>query len=462
MFKSLSGRFFVLTLVFVMIAEILIFVPSVARFREDYLMIRLEKAQIAAFTLLATDMVSEDVEQELLENAGVYNVILRRDDTRQLVLSSDIPANVEFSYDLRDATAWVLIRDAMMQIFSPNHHVARVLGDPLRGGGEFIEVTIDTEPLRAAMLDYGRRILVLSAVISAITSALLFLAVQRVLVRPIRSVIDHMLLYAESPEDARRIIHPSSSVTEIREAEEALHSMQTQLSHALRQKERLAQLGGAVARISHDLRNMLTTASLFTDRIERSEDPVVSRLAPKLLNALTRAVSLCEGTLAFGKAAEPAPEMTFFDLSDLVIEVVEAENAAIENALVSVATRVPDGMELFADPEQMYRVIGNLVRNARQALQATTAGGEILIQAVEQDAEWMVCVSDNGPGLPLRARENLFQPFQGGVRKGGTGLGLAIVAELVRGHGGRIDLKKSDETGTLFEIHLPRALVKKA
>ena len=171
----------------------------------------------------------------------------------------------------------------------------RVIGAPVREAGLLIEVTMETAPLRAAMIDYGVRILILSAVISVFTAVLLFGAVRIVLVKPIKGVVGYMQRYAAAPEDARGIIHPSSSVVELREAEEALMQLQTELTQALKQRERLAQLGGAVAKVSHDLRNILTSAQLFTDRIEMSEDPLVRRLAPKLVNSITRAVSLCEG-----------------------------------------------------------------------------------------------------------------------------------------------------------------------
>ncbi|NHX28330.1 sensor histidine kinase, partial [Escherichia coli] len=153
--------------------------------------------------------------------------------------------------------------------------VIRVIGEPVQRAGLLIEVTMSTAPLRMAMIDYGLRILALSAVISVITAFLLFLAVRRILVVPIRNVVQAMQAYADAPEDARRIITPSSRVVELREAEAALQTMETQLTGALKQKERLAQLGGAVAKISHDLRNILTTAQLFADRMEGSEDPAV-------------------------------------------------------------------------------------------------------------------------------------------------------------------------------------------
>lgn len=455
--NSLSGRFLLLTTVFVMLAEILIFVPSVARFREDYLLLRLERAQIASLALLADDMIDAELETELLESAGVFNVVLRRDQVSQLMLTSEIPAPIHSTYDLRDATAWVLIRDALSRIVDTEERVVRVIGQPLRGGGLLIEVTMETMPLRVAMIEYGLNILLLSAVISIFTAGLLFFAVKRFIVAPIRGVVDHMQGYASAPEDARQIIKPMAGVTELREAEEALQSMQTQLTSALRQKERLAQLGGAVAKVSHDLRNILTSAQLFTDRIETSEDPLVTRLAPKLVNSITRAVNLCESTLAFGKAEEPAPMLSRFALFEVTDDIIDSERLAIMGSDLTIIDEVPRGLILRADPEQLYRVIGNLIRNARQAMISTSKSGSVTLRATEDDENWIICVSDTGPGLPLKAREHLFTPFQGGIRKGGSGLGLAISAELVKGHGGCLELQKSDENGTEFAIFLPKS-----
>jgi hypothetical protein len=457
--NSLSGRFLILTAVFVMLAEVMIFVPSVARFREDYLLLRLEKAQIASLALLADDMLTSDLEKELLENAGVFNVVLNRDQVRQLVLSSPIPTPIEATYDLRDPSAMELIQDAMMRLLTPENDVIRVIGNPVREAGLLIEVTMETAPLRMAMIDYGLRILLLSAVISVITAILLFLAVRRFLVRPIERVIRAMTSYASAPEDARRIIEPSAGVTELRSAETALAMMQTQLTGALKHKERMAQLGGAVAKISHDLRNILTVAQLFVDRLEVSKDPAVQRAAPKLVNSISRAVNLCESTLAFGKAEEPPPKLNRVMLADIVDDVIEAERLASRTHDLSFSEDVPSGMVVRADPEQLYRVLGNLVGNARQAIIASGKPGEISVIAKEDDMEWAIRVVDTGPGLPAKAREHLFQPFQGNARKGGIGLGLAISSDLIRGHGGRLTLLASGDEGTTFEICLPKSVV---
>ncbi len=456
MTNSLSGRFLILTVIFVMLAEIFIFVPSVARFREDYLLARLERAQIASLALEADDMISPALEAELLRNAEVYNVVLRRDEIRQLALSSPIPSPITATYDMRNATGMTLIGDALGTLLDTQERVIRVIGNPVRDGGLLIEVTMDEMPLRAALLDYGRNILFLSAFISIITAGLLFIAVQLLLVRPIKGVVDHMQAYAKAPEDARQIITPTAGVRELRDAEESLQMMQQQLTGALKQKERLAQLGGAVAKVSHDLRNILTSAQLFTDRIESSDDPLVKRMAPKLVNSITRAVNLCETTLAFGRVDEPAPTLSRVNLAGIVGDVIDSERLAAGDYPLSFSEDIPASMTLRADGEQLFRVIFNLVRNARQAIMATGEPGEIGLQALEDDQAWRLTITDTGPGLPQKAQEHLFQPFQGGVRKGGSGLGLVIAADLIRGHGGRLELQKTDENGTVFVVQLPK------
>ena len=456
MLNSLSGRFLILTTVFVMLAEVLVFVPSVARFRQDYLLGHLERAQIASLSLLANDMIDADLEEELLRNAGVYNVVLRRDEARQLILSSPMPRPIDATFDLRDPSAPTLILDALERLIDPEPRIIRVIGNPLRDAGLLIEVSMDTAPLRMAMIDYGLRILFLSAVISIATAFLLFIAVRVFLVKPIKRVVYQMATYAAAPEDSRRIIQPSAGVRELREAEEALKQMETELTQALKQKERLAQLGGAVARVSHDLRNILTSAQLFTDRIEMSKDPTVERLAPKLVNSITRAVNLCESTLAFGRAEEPAPVLTRIQLAELVSDVVESERLATGDFDLSFSEDVPATLHLRADAEQLYRVMANLVRNARQAITATGKSGEINICAEEAEETWHIRISDTGPGMPAKAQEHLFQAFSGGARKGGSGLGLAIAAELIRGHGGTLELLRTGPEGTVFEICLPR------
>ncbi len=459
-FNTLSGRFLGLTIIFVMIAEVLIFVPSVSRFRVDYLQNRLELAQLAALALLATpadEEVSEALESELLATADVFNVVLRRDEVRELVLTAETTPMATTTYDLRRDNPFRLMRGALGVYLSPRDQVIRVMGQARFGIGSEVEITMNTAPLRRAMIDYALRILYLSLAISLAVATLLFLAVRVYIVQPMRRVVSHMTLYRDDPEDASRIIEPESGVRELREAETALKDLQVRLTGSLRQKDRLAALGGAIAKISHDLRNLLTTAQLLADRIETSADPGVRRTAPKLVNSLARAIALCERTLTYGKAEETAPEFGRFPLAPLIEEVVENESAATDNR-VPIAASVPDGLEVRADADQLFRVLTNLVRNAAQAILAAGGQGRIDVSVRAERDALEIRVSDTGPGLPPKARENLFKPFQGNARAGGAGLGLVIAAELVRGHGGALTLDTSTDHGTTFRITLPGAL----
>jgi signal transduction histidine kinase len=332
--------------------------------------------------------------------------------------------------------------------------IIRAVGLPKLDGGDLIEITLDAGPLQHAMRDYGLRILWLSAIISIFTAVLLNLVVRWVIVRPIAYLGRSMREYEKAPQDARRIIQPRASVIELHEAEIALASLQSELSAALRQRQRLAQLGEAVAKVSHDLRNILSTVQLLSDRLEESDDPAVKRLAPKLVRSVSRAVALSENTLAFGRADEPTPQLQRFCVGDIIDDVVTQETLALESANQIQFQVTCNVDEVRADPEQLYRVLQNLVRNARQAFGASH--GQIDIVVGEDEANWTITIRDNGPGLPQKAVEHLFHPFSGGTKREGSGLGLAIAHELVVGHGGTLQLQDNSENGACFQITLPK------
>ena len=449
-----------LTIIFVMLAEVMIFVPSIARFRHDYLSERLERAQLASLSQLAAEgqMVDQDLAEELLRNAEVQTIALRRDEIRELILASDALGMVDATFDLRDASAWGLMRDALQSLISEPDRTIRIIGTPVKSGGLSIEATLSEAPLRAAMVEYGQNVFFLSLLISVITAALLFMAVRRFIVRPISRVVTSITAFRNNPEDAHGIIIPDAGVRELRDAEVALQDMQSRIASSLKQRERLVQLGSAVAKVSHDLRNMLTTAQIWADRMETSEDPLVARAAPKLINSLNRAINLCEQTLEFGKAEEPKPRITRVDLNIVVQDVLDSEHLRRNGDAWSIAADIPPGMTIEADGEQVFRILINLARNARQAIANSGRRGAVHIRAEAAGEAVLIDVSDTGPGLPKRALDNLFKPFEGGTRREGSGLGLAIAAELVRGHGGKLELTKTGPEGTEFRITLPHGL----
>ncbi len=455
---GLSARLLILTVLFVMIAEVLIYVPSVANFRRNWLSDRLAAAQIAALVLDAApaESLPASLQAQLLEGVGALAVAVKGGGTRRLLAVEDVPPEVERTVDLRQQTWLTLIQDAATTLALPAEKPIRVVGHGM-GGADFVEIILDQAPLRAAMLEFSRNILILSLIISGITASLVYLALQFVIVRPVRRLTGSIAAFAEAPEDASRIITPSERTDEIGLAERSLADMETALVDELRQKRHLAELGLAVSKINHELRNMLTTAQLLVDRLEGVADPAVQRVAPRLVATLGRAIEFCQATLAYGRAAERLPQRQRFALAPMIAELRELTGLA--DGAISFVSDVPADLEVDADPDQLSRVLVNLIRNATQALsQAGATDGPpcITIRARREGSVVTILVSDNGPGVPEQTRARLFSAFRGAGRPGGAGLGLAISAELVRLHGGSLALDPGhSHSGATFRIVIP-------
>jgi len=458
LFRGMSGKLLVLTALFVMVGEVLIFVPSIANFRINWLRERLAAAQIASLVVEATpdNMVSDELAAELLANARAKTIALKRGRTRELMLRSNEKITIDEHFDLRSETwpKWIL--DAFKVLVVGDGRTIHITDQARFKGGDFIDIVIDETPLRAAMFDFSVNILRLSIIISLITAALVFVTLHAVLVRPMRRLTGNMVRYGDDPEDRSLIIKPSRRRDEIGIAEFELAQMQQDLANTLQQKNHLAALGLAVSKVSHDLRNMLASTQLLSDRLGIVDDPTVKRLAPKLLATLDRAIQFCEQTLRFGKVEEASPRRSRFRLRALAEETLETIVQPDGTGLRWRVAIAPD-LEIDADRGQLFRVLLNLCRNAAQALAGTAEPGSVEIRAWRDAGATVIEVHDNGPGLPARAREHLFEPFRGSARAGSTGLGLAIAAELVRAHHGEIALVDS-ERGACFRIIIPDRL----
>ncbi|MDF1733489.1 MAG: HAMP domain-containing sensor histidine kinase [Minwuia sp.] len=453
--RSLSARLLILTIVFVMLAEVMIFLPSVARYRVSYLQQRLDEANLAALSLLAApdQMVSEELKATLLSSVGASGVVLKFSDRRMLLMSDDMPPDVDATVDLRDADAVTLMIDALVSLLHTDPRMLRVIGNARSQSDATVELLMHEAQLQAALRAYGWNILTLSMVISIISASMLFLTLRWLMVRPLHRLAENMVAFRTDPESPDLPPLPRNRTDEIGVAAAELAAMEEDLRRALAQKSHLAALGTAVSKISHDLRNILSTAQLVSEFLASSDDPIVKKMAPRLLKTLDRAITLCDRSLRSGSADEPPPSPTRFDLAVLVEEcrgVVEPRDA--EDTLWR--NDVPDGFSIHADREQMFRVLMNLGRNAAQAV---GEDGLVRVTAERLEGNVRIRVCDNGGGLPQQAKETLFRPFIGSVRAGGTGLGLAIARDLVTAHGGAIELERTGADGTVFRITLPDA-----
>lgn len=448
---GLSARLLVLTIFFVMLSEVFIYAPSVARYRLVYMQERIAAAHLASLALEAPsdNTVGEVLMNELLDHARSFGIVLRRPQSKALMLSRDMPPGVGATYDLQKTSFFPLIGEAFATLSRGGKRLIRVIGPSPRDPNVRVETIIDEAPMRAEMYDFSRRILMLSVIISVMTAALVYLSLHWLFVRPMVGLTDSMVAFRRDPENVDTMIVPGGRRDEVGRAQRELADMQLGLRGALRHRARLAALGSAVTKISHDLRNMLATAQLVSDGLAHSKDPNVARAVPRLMTAIDRAVQLCSQTLKFAHEDAPPPQRTRFDLAALHRDVAD-ELAEANQGKVKFEAGIESPFEIAADRDQIYRVFLNLLMNACEA------GAErITVGATRQDGEVVIEVGDDGPGLPNRVREHLFEAFAGSGRAGGTGLGLAIARDLMRGHGGDIELAATSDVGTTFRLRLP-------
>jgi signal transduction histidine kinase len=450
---GLSGKLLLLTIPLVMIAEVLIYVPSMANFWMNRLNARLASANTAALVLDAapSGMVPESLAHQILDSIGARAVAIKLGQQRRLLASANLPPAIDHDVDMRTVTVWSSIVTSFEMMLETGNQAIRIIG-PAPGGGQFIEVVVDEVPLRKAMYLFSRNLLLVSLAIAILTAALVYFALHFLFVRPMRRLTESLVSFHENPESSARIIVPSNRSDEIGVAERELSDMQRDLVSMLHQKSRLAALGLAVSKINHDLRNLLASSQLLSDQLASVPDPRVQRFAPKLMRSLERAIAFCQSTLSYGRAQEAAPDRRMILIEPVVAEVRESAGLASDTSITWISA-IERGLAIDADPDQLFRVLLNLVRNAEQALEGQPAT-QIRITGRREGAVAIIEVSDTGPGIPPATRENLFKAFQTSGRPGGSGLGLAIAAELVGAHDGQIHLVEGT-IGATFRITIP-------
>ncbi len=448
---GLSARLLVLTIGFVMLSEVLIYAPSIARFRTVYLEEHIAEAHLATLALDENYGVTPTrmLEREFLARVGAYGIVLRHPERKVLMLSDDMPPMAEVAFDLRDDSWLTMLLDAFAALGQTENRVMRVMGVAPHASGVLVEVVMDEAPMVEEMYAYSGRILSLSIVISLLTAVLVYFSLQWLMVRPMTRIIDSITAFRQDPEEAGPVIAPSGRGDEIGIAERELEAMQQALRASLRQKTRLATLGAAVAKINHDLRNSLATAVLVSDRLADIDDPEVKRVTPRLYEAIDRAVRLCGQTLSFVSDSGADVATTPVRLRALVDDVGEAVRAAARPEL-TWENLVAEDLEAEVDREQLFRALINLGTNAAEA-----KASRVEIQARIEGPFLHLDMVDNGPGLAPKAREKLFQPFASSARKGGTGLGLVIARDIIKSHGGDLVLLHTGDDGTTFSLLLP-------
>ena len=462
----LSTKLIALTAVFVIVSEVLVFVPSIAHFRINRLNEMIQRAQLVAMALENGPDVGRALQDRLLDEMDASAIAVRSGQMRRLVAMASQPPVVDRLVDLGAPAMWRWSFAGVETLFAGDGRTIRILSAS-DDSGRVIDLVMSETPIRRALLRFSFNLIVVSALILVIVAVVTFFVLRHMYLRPLARISGAMAAFAEAPEDPDRVIRPSSRGDEIGDAERRLAALQRDLAGALAQKKHLAELGVAVSKINHDLRNMLASAQLITDRLSSVQDAGVQRFVPKLVAALDRAIDYSRAVLDYGKTGEAPAVRRLISVRHLMEDVAELAGArecgdglAFDDG-VRLAIEVAPGLEVDADPDQIFRILLNLVRNARQAFEGDADPSlirRITLSAERRGSVVTLLVRDTGPGVPPRARDKLFRAFEGGVRVGGTGLGLAICAELARAHGGSIALL-DDGPGAAFEVTIPDRVV---
>ena len=468
--RSLSTKLLLLTIVFVFLAEIVVLIPSVSNQRIGWFEARIEAAYLVSLALEGprTEMMDENVARQLFSTANILGVTVNQDNIRMLILAPEIdphgPPRMH-SVDLREQMPDTMIGNAWATIFSSGDDLIQVSGAPRFAEEQIVDIIVSQRALRVDLQIYARNILALSLVISSVTAALVYWALNWIIVHPVKRLTRNMMAFEADPDRAERILVPSNRHDEVGIAEKSLAAMERSIHDLLNERRRLAALGAGISKISHDLRNILASAQLMSDRLAKSEDPSVRKLSPRLISALDRAIVLSRDTLAFGRMEARTLSKRPVQLRDLVDEVFD-DTAAMG---IVAENQVPEDLVIEADRTQLYRSLFNLTRNAVEAMSpapSTDNGGDgsdakigaVAVSVETHDDNLTITVADTGPGLPDHARAELFEPFKGSQKPGGSGLGVAIAAEIIRAHGGELILANSGSTGAKFKIILPGAV----
>ncbi|MGA0544708.1 sensor histidine kinase [Brevundimonas sp. VNH65] len=456
---GLSSRLLVLTTAFAVAVWLLITGPNAASFHEQWLTDRLQAAELASVGVeaLPYNAVDDDTAEQLLRIGGVSAVAISDQGVlRQLLRAPDLPRAPDF-IDLRRPSLTARLWDPVRTLFGPPDRSIRVRDRPRYRSGDFIDVVAPAEPLKLELRAFLLNGLLVSLVVSLAAGALLYAGLSYLVLQPLRRVTRSIEGFAADPETVAAT--PSDRQDEIGRVERELARMQDEVRQSLRARSRLVALGEAVAKINHDLRNMLTSAQMASERLADSADPQVAKAMPRLERALGRAAALTRNVLDYGKSEEPPPVLARIALASAA--TAAAEDAGLERDGVRLVKSLPARLSIQADPDQLHRILVNLMRNARQAIEGDlTRGvrrgrGSVRLSADVTASDVAIRIADDGPGIPPRLSERLFEPFVSGKSSDGTGLGLTISRELAANHGGDLRLVQTGPQGTVFELRLP-------
>lgn len=427
---------------------------------------RVEKACLIVEALSSTEAFEKGqvLTDQFVAETDVAMLSVKSEGMTKLIFGMTPPADSNYQLvDFHQMSRLPRFRDAFASFFGPEEGFIRVVAPAKYESDDTLELVIPRGKLKWDMHDYFKRIFFLSLTIAIITGGLIYFSMLYIIIRPIEQLAQGVSDFRENPEIRRSQTVPAKRRDEIGQLQRAFFDMKQSVRASFQQRERLALLGMGVAKINHDLRNILTSAQLVSDRLASDKEERIAKMGERLNRSLDRGVKLTAEVLEFSTAHEGAGEFQDVRISFLLGEVAGDVLGAFGMGArkISFKNRVPTGLSVRVDPDHTYRIFHNLFRNAGQALAGMAddkASRQLHVRAEKSGETVKIYVMDTGPGLPEKAQENIFKAFSGSTGRGNTGLGLTISKELAEGMGGDLVLDKTGPGGTTFLVTLPAVL----
>ncbi|WP_297323618.1 HAMP domain-containing sensor histidine kinase [uncultured Bartonella sp.] len=465
-YRRMRIRLLLLITLSVFITEIMVFIPSIASMQSSWLEDHHQSAKAIGMILASTPdpALSRNLEKNvLLATDALAITIIEGAQKYHFAVSKNID-KVNEVINLPDYSETKALLDSLATLYFGGNNILLVRG-PIDGTNIDLQVTLSDKKLREAMVQFSWHFVVISLTIAIVAATTIYFIVHELLVRPLQNIYTNMLDFVMEPHNPSRILVPESRYDEVGITQKRISVIESELQKSYARQKHLANLGLAVSKINHDMRNILASAQLVSDHLADAKDPMVKKIAPKLIKAIDRAVTYSQTVITYGRTQEPTPKRQRLLVHKLVDDVFESLTLP-GTGTVDFVNNVPVDVTVDADEEQLHRVITNLCRNAVQAMvereDGTNKINKLIVSGRRCGQSTIIDVADTGPGLPAKAKEHLFSPFQGSTSKNGTGLGLTICEELIHAHGGTLKLVDSEEElsdgqkgGAHFEIRIP-------
>lgn len=462
-FSRMRTRLLLLMVMSVLITQVLAFIPAIGIMQNRWLENQIKSAITLSYIVLDDKkfVLDNDLQNSILSATDSLVLSLTRNDGSVVTIQKNgQDIHVDRMIDLKKYNETAAAIDALAKLFVNKSSVIR-LQTPIADSHQIFSMTFDDLRLRKAIFSFALQFFMISLIIAIVVTTIIYLIVYELLVRPSRNLYIQMLNFVAEPDNPNRIIIPGSRRDEMGMAQQRIAAIESELQKNHARQKHLANLGLAVSKINHDMRNILSSAQLISDHLAEVNDPLSKRLTPKLIHTIDRAIGYTQSVMAYGRTQEQKPHLQLLSLH-VMLNDIKDNLAVFGQEFVHIDNDVSENFEILADEEQLTRVLTNLLRNAVQAM---TIPGElekdqprnITITASYEKNAAIIDVIDTGPGLPAKAKEHLFAPFYGSASFEGTGLGLAICFELIRGHGGGIELVEGGSHGAHFRICMPMA-----